>query len=218
MPFNNCVTTLKKIVDMNKTHHLLQMAERPFAYTESQWLEIISDAECRESYALMAMTKGFYSAQRDVSDEEMESEWQRLVAEPIQTSVTRRRFLRVAAVLAGVIMLSGIAFATVRIVRKNWHKAATVEMQETTTRENMESKHTAATAQPVVFDNVPLSRIVHDIAACHNMQSEVMNKEAGKLRFYFVWKPQDSLQKVVGQLNQFKRVNIVVENNRLTVK
>ena len=124
---------------MNKTQHLLQMSERPLAYTESQWLEILSDAECRESYALMAMTKGFYSAQRDVSDEEMESEWQRLVAEPIQTSVTRRRFLRVAAVLAGVIMLSGIAFATVRIVRKNWHKAATVEMQETTTRENMES-------------------------------------------------------------------------------
>lgn len=203
---------------MNKTHHLLQMSERPLAYTESQWLEILSDAECRESYALMAMTKGFYSAQRDVSDEEMESEWQRLVAEPIQTSVTRRRFLRVAAVLAGVIMLSGIAFATVRIVRKNWHKAATVEMQETTTRENMESKHTAASVQPVVFDNVPLSRIVHDIAAYHNIQYEVMNKEAGKLRFYFVWKPQDSLQKVVGQLNQFKRVNIVVENNRLTVK
>lgn len=203
---------------MNKTHHLLQMSERPLAYTESQWLEILSDAECRESYALMAMTKGFYSAQRDISDEEIESEWQRLVAEPIQTSVTRRRFLRVAAVLAGVIMLSGIAFATVRIVRKNWHKAATVEMQETTTRENMESKHTAASVQPVVFDNVPLSRIVRDIAAYHNIQYEVMNKEAGKLRFYFVWKPQDSLQKVVGQLNQFKRVNIVVENNRLTVK
>lgn len=203
---------------MNKTHHLLQMAERPFAYTESQWLEILSDAECRESYALMAMTKGFYSAQRDVSDEEMESEWQRLVAEPIQTSVTRRRFLRAAAVITGGLMLSGIAFATVRIVRKNWHKAATVEMQETTTRENMESKHTAASVQPVVFDNVPLSRIVHDIAAYHNIQYEVMNKEAGKLRFYFVWKPQDSLQKVVGQLNQFKRVNIVVENNRLTVK
>ena len=203
---------------MNKTHHLLQMAERPLAYTESQWLEILSDAECRESYALIAMTKGFYSAQRDISDEEMESEWKRLVAVPVQTSGTRRKLMRAAAVITGVLMLSGIAFATVRMVRKNWHKAATVEMQETTTRENMESKRTAATAQPVVFDNVPLSRIVRDSAACHNMQSEVMNKEAGKLRFYFVWKPQDSLQKVVGQLNQFKRVNIVVENNKLIVK
>ena len=203
---------------MNKTHHLLQMAERPFAYTESQWLEILSDAECRESYALMAMTKGFYSAQRDISDEEMESEWQRLVAVPVQTSGTRRKLMRAAAAITGGLMLSGIAFATVRIVRKNWHKAATVEMQETTTRENMESKHTAASVQPVVFDNVPLSRIVRDIAACHNMQSEVMNKEAGKLRFYFVWKPQNSLQKVVRQLNHFKRVNIVVENNKLVVK
>ena len=218
MPFNNCVTTLKKIVDMNKTHHLLQMAERPFAYTESQWLEILSDAECRESYALMAMTKGFYSAQRDISDEEMESEWKRLVAVPVQTSGTKRKLMRAAAVITGVLMLSGIAFATVRMVRKNGQKTAAVEMKETTTTANIESKRTAATAQPVVFDNVPLSRIVHDIAACHNMQSEVMNKEAGKLRFYFVWKPQDSLQKVVGQLNQFKRVNIVVENNKLVVK
>ena len=203
---------------MNKTHHLLQMAERPFAYTESQWLEILSDAECRESYALMAMTKGFYSAQRDISDEEMESEWKRLVAVPVQTSGTKRKLMRAAAVITGVLMLSGITFATVRMVRKNGQKTAAVEMQETTTRENMETKHTAATAQPVVFDNVPLSRIVHDIAACHNMQYEVINKEAGKLRFYFVCKPQDSLQKVVGQLNQFKRVNIVVENNKLVVK
>ena len=203
---------------MNKTHHLLQMAERPFAYTESQWLEILSDAECRESYALMAMTKGFYSAQRDISDEEMESEWQRLVAEPVQTSGTRRKLMRAAAVITGVLMLSGIAFATVRMVRKNGQKTAAVEMKETTTTAKTESKRSAATAQPVVFDNVPLSRIVHDIAACHNMQSEVMNKETGKLRFYFVWKPQDSLQKVVGQLNQFKRVNIVVENNKLVVK
>ena len=111
---------------MNKTHHLLQMAERPFAYTESQWLEILSDAECRESYALMAMTKGFYSAQRDISDEEMESEWQRLVAEPVQASDTRRKLMRAAAVITGGLMLSGIAFATVRMVRKNGQKTAAV--------------------------------------------------------------------------------------------
>ncbi|MBQ2013378.1 MAG: hypothetical protein II206_11405, partial [Bacteroidaceae bacterium] len=109
---------------MNKTHHLLQMSERPFAYTESQWLEILSDAECRESYALMAMTKGFYSAQRDISDEEMESEWKRLVAVPVQTSGTRRKLMRAAAVITGVLMLSGIAFATVRMVRKNGQKTA----------------------------------------------------------------------------------------------
>ena len=126
--------------------------------------------------------------------------------------------MRAAAVISIGLMLSGIAFATVRMVRKNGQKTAAVEMQEKTTTANIESKRTAATTQPVVFDNVPLSRIVRDIAACHNMQYEVMNKEAGKLRFYFVWKPQDSLQKVVGQLNQFKRVNIAVENNKLIVK
>lgn len=203
---------------MNKTHLLFQMTEHPQNYMEDQWNEVLSDTECRECYTLMAMARGFYLAQREITDDEMEAEWSRLVGKPAKTVTPKRKLMRAAAVITGGLMLSGIAFATVRMVRKNGQKTAAVEMKETTTTAKTESKRTAASVQPVVFDNVPLSRIVHDIAACHNMQSEVMNKEAGKLRFYFVWKPQDSLQKVVGQLNQFKRVNIVVANNKLVVK
>ena len=70
----------------------------------------------------------------------------------------------------------------------------------------------------MVFDNVPLSQIVGDIAAHYQVRTEIRNKEAGKLRFYFVWQPQDSLQNVVRRLNQFKRVNIVSEGGKLVVR
>ena len=203
---------------MNKTHLLFQMTEHPQNYMEDQWNEVLSDTECRECYTLMAMARGFYLAQREITDDEMEAEWSRLVGKPAKTVTPRRRILRVAAVLFGVLMLTGIAFATVRLARLEWQKTRVEEQRKATPKTSGGVHETEVSAQPVVFDNVPLSRIVRDIAACHNMQSEVMNKEAGKLRFYFVWKPQDSLQKVVGQLNQFKRVNIVVENNKLIVK
>lgn len=203
---------------MNKTHLLFQMTEHPQNFMEDQWNEVLSDTECRECYTLMAMVRGFYLAQREITDDEMEAEWSRLAGKPAKTVTPRRRILRVAAVLFGVLMLTGIAFATVRLARLEWQKTRVEEQRKATPKTSVGVHKTEVSARPVVFDNVPLSRIVHDIAAYHNIQYEVMNKEAGKLRFYFVWKPQDSLQKVVGQLNQFKRVNIVVENNKLIVK
>lgn len=203
---------------MNKTHHLLQMLEQPHAYTEAQWLEVLSDMECAQNYTMMSLSKGLYCAQKEISGEDVESEWQRLVSAQTKTSFLTRRLLRVAVVFIAVLFLSGIAFAAVCLVRHNRKKTEIVELQESPKSTNLEIKNTFSTQQPVVFDNVSLSCIVQDIATYHNIQAEVTNHESAKLRFYFVWKRQDGLQKVVDQLNQFKQVHIVVENNMLIVK
>ncbi len=47
---------------------------------------------------------------------------------------------------------------------------------------------------------------------------DLQNEQARQLRFYFVWKQDDSLQEVVEKLNMFEHVDIVIENNKLIVR
>jgi hypothetical protein len=65
---------------------------------------------------------------------------------------------------------------------------------------------------------VSLDKIARTIADFHHKEEEVKNDQAAELRFYFVWNQTDSLQTVVEQLNQFERVDIVVENDKLIVR
>ena len=96
---------------MNKTDLLFQMMEHPHAYTDQQWQEILMDEECRELYTLMAKTKSAFDSQKEVDDETIDAEWSRLTTNP------SRSWLRVAALFVGVLMLSGITFAAIHIVR-----------------------------------------------------------------------------------------------------
>jgi hypothetical protein len=77
---------------------------------------------------------------------------------------------------------------------------------------------TIVMATPVVFDNVTLDSIAKDIAAYHHIGMDLRNNQARQLRFYFVWKQDDSLQEVVEKLNMFEHVNMAVEDNKLIVR
>ena len=96
---------------MNKTDLLFQMLEQPQAYTEQQWQEMLSDEECRELYTLMAKTQSAFYAQKEIDEETIDAEWKRL------TVPSGRKWLRVAAMFIGVLLISGIAIAAIHIIQ-----------------------------------------------------------------------------------------------------
>jgi len=201
---------------MNKTDLLLQMMEQPQHYTAEEWQEILADEECRELYTLMSKTQSAFDMQQEVSDEEIDAEWQRL-------EKRHSSFSKVAAVFIGILMISGIAYAAIHItnhyshVAEDQQRVVTVEKKKPAAQEPVAKESTAVT-QPIVFDNVSLDKIARTIADYHHKEAEVKNDQAAELRFYFVWNQTDSLQTVVEQLNQFERVDIVVENDKLIVR
>ena len=106
---------------MDKTELLFQMMEQPDKYTHEQWQDILADEECRELYMLMSKTKSAFDVQREVSDEEIDAEWQRLQQQTTAEETTsdirsRHRWLNIAAMFVGLLVLSGIAYAAVRII------------------------------------------------------------------------------------------------------
>ena len=131
---------------------------------------------------------------------------------------------RVAAVLIGVILTVGVTFAAIHILRT--HPNAPKEREATReaiieTHSQTPPKGTEESVQeavPVTFDNVTLDSIAKDIAAYHHIEMDLQNEQARQLRFYFVWKQDDSLQEVIEKLNMFEQVNMAVENGKLIVR
>lgn len=205
---------------MNKTDLLFQMMEQPHAYTDQQWQEILSDEECRELYTLMAKTQSVFDTQKEIDDETIDVEWKRL------STSSSRRWLRVAAMFIGVLMISGITIAAVHLVRNAVGVDTKAPTQETPITDSHQSalpidtikSDTIVKAETVVFDNVTLDSIAKDIAAYHHLEMDLQNEQTKQLRFYFVWKQEDNLQEVIEKLNMFEHVNMTVENDKLMVR
>ena len=205
---------------MNKTDLLFQMMEQPHAYTDQQWQEILADEECRELYTLMAKTQSAFDTQNEIDDETIDVEWKRL------STSSSRRWLRVAAMFIGVLMISGMTIAAVHLVRNAVGVDTKAPIQETSITDSHQSalptdtikSDTITKAESVVFDNVTLDSIARDIAAYHHLEMDLQNEQTKQLRFYFVWKQEDNLQEVIEKLNMFEHVNMTVENDKLMVR
>lgn len=209
---------------MDKTDVLFQMMQAPQEYTEHQLEEILSKKENYELYTLMAKTRSCFALRNVLTDEDVDMEWKRFECEQFRNSSSNRKRFRFAAMFVGVLLFSGIAFSAIHIVKLciqgyNLKPSAETEIKEVANEDiPLSTVHQETRSKSIVFDNVPLEQIIQDIAEFHGIETDVQNEEVRKLRFYFVWKQDKSLQAVVGQLNCFDRVNIIVENNKLIVK
>ena len=139
---------------------------------------------------------------------------------------------KVAAILIGILTLSGIAFAAVHIVRQAQHEerpvTAVEKPQSAVIVPQTLPTDTIVKSGPVVFDNVTLDSIAKDIATYHHLDVDLQNErqrvgasagmQASQLRFYFVWNQEDRLQEVIEKLNMFEQVNLAVENGKLIVR
>ena len=222
---------------MNKTDLLLQMMEQPHQYTAEEWQEILLDDECRELYTLMSMTQSAVDAARsdkEVTDEMIDGEWQRLnekeivnsekfaTASPVAKS--HSSLMKIAASFIGVLLVSGIAFAAIQIVKHTKQDTPKTEEVINTpkpanvTPTNTLTTDTIATPQPVIYDNVSLEKMLPEIAAHYDAKVTFVNDEARQLRFRFVWHPQKGIDQVVNDLNQFERLTVTLNDNQITVK
>ena len=203
----------------DKIRLLLDMHEHSESYTDEQLAAMLDD----EMLERLATAK---RALTDIPEPDVDAEWQRFEQEHFAPA-HNRRWLKVAAVIAGVLMLSAFTYAAIHAVRAHQpevQQTMTEQAEKTDAPEATSSPAEAeridsvSTGQPVTFDNVALETIVGDIAARHQMQVEFRNEDARALRFYFVWQPDEDLDAVLERLNLFESVNISKEGNTIVVE
>ena len=204
---------------MNKTDLLLQMMEQPHRYTAEEWQEILSDDEGRELYTLMSMTQSAVDAARadkEVTDEMIDEEWQRLSS--VQSSFQLRKF---AAMLVGILMLSGIAFAAIHIIsHSDSHKekeTVVVSNASSLTHQSSQSQDTIGVPQPKLYENVPLSDIFDELSSYYQIKAVYRNDATRQIRLFYQWKPEYTIEKVVDMLNNFEWLQLELKNDTLYV-
>ena len=210
---------------MNKTDLLLQMMEQPHRYTANQWQEILADEEYRELYMLMSKTQSAVDAARtneEITDDIIDAEWQRLRSEKIETKSERYSFLKIAAMFVGILMLSGIAYAAFHVVRhketpKEQRTSVVARAQHSTLNTQLEESDTIVVPQPKLYDNVPLGEILDELSGYYNVKVVYRNEKASRLRLFYQWRPEYTLEKVVEMLNNFEWLQILTENDTLFV-
>ena len=231
---------------------LLELQEHPEQLTDEQLQQILADGEMRQLVEQLAFTKRAIKQSQLTNDTpDVDNEWEQFAASHAEeldaldrsaglgdacqseheTSakplMIKRLFShsKIAASFIGVLLASGIAFATIQIVRNiKTSKPQTVKTEQVAAVSPAASLPTdtimadTIPSEPCVFNNVPLDSMLTTIAAAHGVQVKFENDAVRELRFHFVWKRKDSLSRVVEKLNTFEAVNIAQEDKILVVR
>ena len=139
---------------------------------------------------------------------------------PAKVHPSRRR-LQVAATFIGILMMSGIAFATVHLVRNMGNRSVEREPQSSSVKaesSDLSQQPDTTVIQPVVFDNVTLEALLPKIAKHYGYTVSFRSDQSKTLRLFLTWNPQDSIQNVTEKLNLFEQINIVLEGRAMIVE
>jgi hypothetical protein len=203
---------------------LLEMLDNPEAYIEQEIQDIINrDEDTRETYRMMVEAKRSSRQRLAEKSVDVDAAWKKFNQnkQPKQHSYN---WMKIVASFIGVLLVSGIAFAAFQIVRHTQqHTPKTEEVINTPKSTNITPTDTLTTdtitvPQPIIYDNIPLEKMLPEIAAHYDAKVTFVNDETRQLRFRFVWNPQKGIDQVVSDLNQFERLTVTLKDNQITVE
>ena len=160
----------------------------------------------------------------DIIDEE----WTKFEAEHFRSERSDVRgkripFLKIAAMIMGVLMLSGIAYATIYIISSNSQKAqeeqtmATANSQLSTLNSQL-AEQDSTQHKPIVYENAKLEVILDDIATFYQVEPVYKKEETKHIRLYFTWDKKQDLDNIIDTFNKFERIHITRYNKILIVE
>ncbi|MDO5490392.1 MAG: DUF4974 domain-containing protein [Bacteroidaceae bacterium] len=215
----------------------LVLQEHPEQMTDDELQQFLDNPQMQELTEQMAFAKRAFKS-REMGNEapDVEKEWAKFAATHFEEEETMPRrtsvfsfnssFQKVAACFIGVLLVTCMAFAAIRIARHSAEKEQeslaqdthiSIPKQEILSADTVKTD-TKAVLQPVVFDNVRLDEMLAQIAAYYHTETVFRNESARQLRFHFVWKHEEGIGRVIRKLDRFESLDIRLEDNRIIVE
>lgn len=165
-----------------------------------------------------------FSQEHQLQEEATQNAAQKAASHPITS------WRKLAASIAGFVLISGIAFAAIHTFIKRSQEPTQVTAD--THPETMKSDSVKLVAvkdsliqpkpeKPAIhktFENVAFEKMISEIASYYDLQVKFENNEDKTLRLYYEWDSHSSIENIVKELNQFENVNIELQQNELIVK
>ena len=215
---------------------ILDLVEHPEKYSQDEIREILSHPEMKDIYEILCRTSSALNSNDRISDEFIDSEWQRLntvfPAEHKNGKPFFKRLLipssRIASFVV-IILTSVVAFAvgivvTVSVVDKKTEvpqvekpletSNKTASFSDTITKSHKDMK---AEFNPVIFEDTSLEEILKAISEHYEVRVEFKSQESAGIHLFYKFDARQHLDDIIEQLNTFDRIDIRKEGNTLII-
>ena len=225
---------------MDKFEKILDIIDHQEKYSDEEIREILQDEECRKLYqTMMEVDSALENSSPIINvDEEWEkfSQEHQLQKEATQNAAQKAAshpitsWRKLAASIAGFVLISGIAFAAIHTYIKRSQEPTQVtadahpETMKSDSVKQVAEKDSLIHPKPEkpaihkTFENVAFEKMISEIASYYDLQVKFENNEDKTLRLYYEWDSHSSIENIVKELNQFENVNIELQQNELIVK
>ncbi|MCR4853734.1 MAG: DUF4974 domain-containing protein [Prevotella sp.] len=213
---------------MDKLEQIFDIIDHPERYTEQQVDDILSDEECRKLYQTMVETRQSLEKHTiEVDVDKAWAEWNEGCAEaeekPAPRFFTLHKMLKAAAVFVGVLVLSGLAYAALHRLSQNHTKAEDQTVVDNVAPAESGQQDIVTTlpqdsVPPKTFENVLLPQILEEMATRYGMKVEIRNGEARQWRLYYTWDGNARVEKVIEELNNFRKFHITLSEQTMIVE
>ena len=217
---------------MDKFEKILDIIDHQEKYSDEEIREILRDEECRKLYQTMQeVDSALLKQEQEAVETDVDAAWEKFNEEhQLDKSLEKASWRKIAASIAGFVLISGIAFAAIHTyIRKSQKPMPIAENTEVTTVGDsvksdiakMDSLATAKKEKPAIrktFENVAFSQMMAEIAAYYDLQVKFMSEDAKTLRLYYEWDSHTKIEDVIKELNQFENVDIALDNHEIIIK
>lgn len=225
---------------MDKFEKILDIIDHQEKYSDEEIREILQDEECRKLYQTMMEVDSALENPSPIIN--VDEEWEKFSQEhQLQEEATQNAaqeaashpitsWRKLAASIAGFVLISGIAFAAIHTYIKRSQEPTQVtadthpEVIKSDSAKQVAAKDSLAHPKPEkpaihkTFENVAFEQMISEIASYYDLQVKFENNEDKTLRLYYEWNSHLSIENIVKELNQFENVNIELQQNELIVK
>lgn len=224
---------------MDKFEKILDIIDHQEKYSDEEIREILQDEECRKLYQTMVEVDSALENPSPIIN--VDEEWEKFSQEhQLQEEATHpivqeeshpiTSWRKLAASIAGFVLISGIAFAAIHTYIKRSQEPTQVtadthpEVIKSDSAKKVAAKDSLTHPKPEkpaihkIFENVAFEQMISEIASYYDLQVKFENNEDKTLRLYYEWNSHSSIENIVKELNQFENVNIELQQNELIVK
>lgn len=225
---------------MDKFEKILDIIDHQEKYSDEEIREILQDEECRKLYQTMMEVDSAFENPSPIIN--IDEEWEKFSQEhQLQEEATQNTaqeaashpitsWRKLAASIAGFVLISSIAFAAIHTyIKRSQEPTQVIADTYPKVVKSDSAKQVAATdslthpkpEKPAIhktFENVAFEQMISEIASYYDLQVKFENSEDKTLRLYYEWDSHSSIENIVKELNQFENVNIELQQSELIVK
>ena len=226
---------------MDKFEKILDIIDHQEKYSDEEIREILQDEECRKLYQTMMEVDSALENPSPIIN--IDEEWEKFSQEhqllkaathPITQGAGASHpitsWRKLAASIAGFVLISGIAFAAIHTYIKRSQEPTQItadahpeaiksdSVKQVAEKDSLTHPKPEKPAIHKTFENVAFEQMISEIASYYDLQVKFENNEDKTLRLYYEWNSHSGIENIVKELNQFENVNIELQQNELIVK